>query len=329
MKNNPNINRNQESLNNRRLWITNSVWVIIVLIILLFFHKCSSEKNKDISLLKDMKNSLEQANSRLQKQNDSLQDSLDFYQSWKAVLISERKTVNGKRGTNVSISFVGKNEPGKSEMFIPDVVITKKIRIPSNNGFLPELRSIPSTKVSVKDTSKFNPLYITFELYKSNPDSTWTLSSTKLELNSFNEYNLQSLEAKSTVKIKVGSSGYFPFPLPFDLDYYHQFTEYIPNPYREKAEKSFRNGLIFGAISAGLYGISEAVGNPIYTDYGNNSVAKEKSNKILFLRIGSGVFAAASLFEFYQTIHYHNLEGKFIVSPTKVGAKIYLDKKQK
>jgi hypothetical protein len=105
----------------------------------------------------------------------------------------------------------------------------------------------------------------------------------------------------------------------------HTYIEYLPNPYRCKAEESFASGIIFGGISVSTYVISEILGHPKYWDNRDNSDAEKKSSQILALRIISGVSAVASVFEFSRTVHFHKMESKYIISPTKIGLTINLN----
>jgi len=68
------------------------------------------------------------------------------------------------------------------------------------------------------------------------------------------------------------------------------------------------------------------MGHPKYWDNRDNSDAERKSNWILGLRIGSGVAAAYSGFEFGRTIYFHKMETRFIVDPTTIGLILYLDR---
>ena len=139
----------------------------------------------------------------------------------------------------------------------------------------------------------------TATLQKINPDSSWVLFQRSMAF---------------------GGTGFEP------INYKHTFTEYLPNTYRKKKENSFKLGIGLGILSGGFYALSESVKNPIFIEGEDNSDAQKRSDKIKYLRLASAITGIGSAFQFTRTIHFHNLEGKFIVNPTSIGLKINLNK---
>lgn len=112
----------------------------------------------------------------------------------------------------------------------------------------------------------------------------------------------------------------------YKLSYKYNFLEYVPNKYSSKEENAFNWALICGITSAGLYAGSEALGHPEFWDGKDNSHARNKSDLIRGLRVGSAVFGTLSLIEFGRTIYFHN-KCKLYLSPTSIKLNISLDKK--
>jgi hypothetical protein len=278
----------------RRSFILGSI--IVGLIILLFFQKCSGDK-KDAQIV------------NLIAQNDSLQNSLNDIKNHKCVLVINRGTdyKTGKNGYHINIVEVPKDDVGYDYAFIEDKYVIKripyKVKVP-----------VPCPMITCPDANQD----LINQIAK-----TESLLNDSLDVCLDKQYRQDSVVVLMAKKIQLKS---FLLNSPPSINYTNTFIEYLPNPYREKAEKSFKRAILSGIISAGLYATSEALGNPVFIDGKDNASAQKKSDLILGLRISSGIFGFASLFETGRTFYFHKMEGKFIISPTTIGLTLYLDK---
>jgi hypothetical protein len=152
------------------------------------------------------------------------------------------------------------------------------------------------------------------------------LSKVNLEVNLTKQYRDDKIITLVKKEVPLSLSNLFSMNNTL-LEESHTYIEYLPNPYRQKAENSFWTGVTFGIASAGCYAISEGMGHPKYWDGLDNSAAEKKSNQIQALRVASTIFGTASVLEFGRTVYFHNMESKFIINPTKIGLTINLDSK--
>lgn len=324
--------RNQYEIErtNRKWWTSLSIFLFVLFLIFLFFCKCERDKSaKRINELEKANQELLIENVRLECENEHMKKEIDLmedvielqkkvinnYESKKPVLIITRETQKGKKGTKVQIAEVDTMFSGVQEAFIPDKYVKVKSEKPHKTKTFE--KKVSENVVIEDDCKEYINAYtkpiqdslnqikndsIEVVMDKKSPDGNFFISSRKMSYGQMLSMNVNPV---------MGIS--------------HTLTEYWENPYRRKAEKSFRNGVILGVAGAGVYGVTEAMGHAIFYDPpADNSAAERKSATIKGLRVGAGVLGAASLVEFGRAWHFHKLEGKYIVSPTTVGVSVNL-----
>ncbi|HLP86340.1 MAG TPA: hypothetical protein VK153_00455 [Candidatus Paceibacterota bacterium] len=290
----------RKRIKNERIVTHLSYLVIIAILIILFCRKCDGYE-RIIEAQGYIIDALKDENSLL----------LNELKNQKAVLnINEDGNV-----LYVSAVISDVNDPRPSEQVVRPIKVPYRVSVPTVDS---------SAIMMAEDCAKANDGLIALLAEKDDL------------LKRVNKFLDNSIETCVDKQYRQDSSVVLVkerFPLrsflsdvPPSINYSHTYIEYLPNPYREKAEKNFRWGVGFAGGAVALYGISEALGHPKFRDDIDNSDAEKKHNQILSLRIGSGVLAAASMFEFGRTIYFHKMEGKFIVDPTKFGLVLYLDK---
>ncbi|MFH1151645.1 MAG: hypothetical protein V1788_00805 [Nanoarchaeota archaeon] len=284
-------------------WIIHAIYLAIFIAILLLWKCCSGKTEKEnqenmVSLIVP-----------LTQENDSLKLRISELENRKAVLIVQNAIdLDNHSGKFVEAIIVPSDDSRESSLFIKDVIKPVKVLVPVECPSIPECPPCPdANKDLVNLIAEMDSLL----------DASLKVCLTK-------QYRTDSSKVLIDRNIQIKA---FLMSLAPPINYTHTYIEYLPNPYRRKAENSFWRGVGFGAASAGCYIISESLGHPKYWDNRDNSDAEKKSNAIFWWRTGSTVFGAASLFEFGRTIYFHHREGKFIISPTKIGLTINLDYK--
>lgn len=286
--------------------VTHSFYLIaIVIIILLFNHKCQGYE-ADLVAHNDFES----------QQEDEITNLQDKLNNQRAVLYVRDSTIDGNHGKYVNAIISNFSDDNVSKKFFPEIKV--RVSYPVHDSF----------PFAVVDTITVKKL---LDCEKQNLD----LLNAKLKMDSLlsdsltvcldKEYRNDSTVIMMQKSIRIDA--FITNPSSAMVNYKNTFVEYLPNPYRAKTKNSFWMGVGFAGVSTALYAVSEAQGSPVYWDNRDNKSAVEKHNLIMTLRIASGISAAASLFEFGRCIHFHNMEGKFIVNPTNIGLVLYLDKK--
>ena len=286
-------------------WIIHVIYGVIIIAILLLWKCCCGEKEKECQEKMSSIISLTLENDSLKLRINELENQL---KNQKAVLNITDTVKNHSSGKFIEAIIVSSDDSRESSRFIKDVVKIVKVEVPVSVE-CPPVPECPDVNKSLVDSlSKMN---------KSLDDS--------IDVCLDKQYRTDSARILMQKRLSLRS---FTSMTPPSLDYSHTYIEYLPNPYRRKAENSLLGGICFATASIGFYGVSEALGHPVYFDDRDNSAAQRKHNQILALRILSGVSAAASVVEFGRTISFHHMEGKFIVNPTKIGLTINLDSRK-
>lgn len=314
---------------NRERFITHGAYLVIIVILLICFKCCTSNTEQKY-------NEQLQGKDELLKAKDEsiglLNKTVQGLENRKAVLIVKDTTVDKKHGRYVMAIIDCTDGTRPSAAFFADIKVPYKVPVPipcpkcpevnKDRVALPVLPIIPgsdnneSIKSSKVNMEQAKPPLLT---------NDWSGDSIKVSLNKqYRQDTIKTLFEKNiSLKTFLLSS-----PLP-SIDFTHQYTEYLPNEYRAKSERTFWYGVGFAGLSGLLYGASELVGHPQYFDDRDNSGAQDKHNLIMGLRAASGLSGAASLFNFGRSIHYHHMEGKFIVYPTSIGLNIKLNTNKK
>jgi len=283
----------------RERFITHGFYLVVIIIIIILFRNCSGESKSNFE-------------AQLQSKNDSinlLNINIANLENRKAVLVVSNADSSGVTGRFVEAKIVPMNDLGKSSIFIADVIKRIEIKVP----YLVECPPAPKTEpcpIVVIDSCKEKVCL------DSLINDTVNVSLTKQYRD---DVPISLVQKKILLKDFLSSS-------PPSLDYNNVYVEYLPNIYRQKTKNAFWSGVGLGGSSIILYGISEWLGHPVFIDGRDNSSAQRKHDLIFGLRVSSAVTAAASIIEFGRTVHFHNMEGKFIINPTKVGLVIDLDK---
>ncbi len=321
----------EENLERSNLWKKTlggtSVILLVALIVVILCSKCSGDKMvKENNDLKVANYELFIENFDLGKENDSLKKELSEVKYERDSLEAEneilRERINYAENLKpiLLVTKITRHVERKQIIEVDAVMAPKSSKYSSHVSFEHELCNYDSIKFE-NDTLKMK-----LEFGKEVLD---------LALNSLNQIMNDSVEVVMTkenpdnswelLRSRAAYQDMLDMPVNPVIEGSHVFTEYWDNPYRIKKEKSFRNALILTGVSGGLYGLTEAMGHPVFRDYpADNSVAQRKSNTIKGLRIGAGVVGAVAVFEFARTWHFHNMEGEYIISPTEVGVSINL-----
>ena len=270
--------------------------LIGILIILLFLQKCDGDKKLQACLENEM---------NLKKEIAQLKDSL---LNQKAIPI----VTNTKGGRTVSAKIVPLKDGRPETLFIADVIkkVPYEVKVPVYvQDSLCEIR----LKNCLNDNEQAIGVFLELDSLLNNPIK---ICLEKVGKDSVETLYEQQIHLKDFLLKSPPSVNYLSVPR----------MEYLENPYRIKAEKSFKRAIISGIISAGLYGTSTLIGPAIFIDGRDNSSAKKTHNQIRALQAGSTLVGLYSVFEFGRTIYFHHMEGKFIVGPNKIGLTINLEK---
>jgi hypothetical protein len=329
--------------------ITRKVWwrrgAIVLFIILLFLAECnrkarvdSNDKDVVISELIDSIGDLHKRINFLENNLVEVEDELAEKNSKEPTLVITRTTTkSGRPATQAEIIIVDTMFDAQTKAIIPDRTYGKPALMVTTITKTSEEKQIINIDAVIVPKSSDYKSHMSFEIDLKDD------SISREECDAYIEYLKDSLDDLKNDSIEIVMDKKSPdgnfFLGSRKMSYAdilsmevnpvigisHTFTEYWDNPYRRKAEKSFRNGVIFGVAGAGLYGVTEWIGHPIFRDSpADNSDAQQKSNTIKGLRIGAAVLGTVSLVEFTRAWHFHRLEGKYIVSPTTVGVSVNL-----
>ncbi len=288
-----------EPKKNRR-WMVHVLYLAILIAILLLWKCCSDKKEKeyDSTLI-----SLSKKADSLTNENGALKIKINELENRKAVLVSRDTTENHLSGRFVKAIIVPKEDSRNSSMFMKDIVKKVRVEVP----VLVECPPVPKC-----------------------PDITPLVDSLN-KANAFLDYSIDICMDKyyRTDSARILLHKNLPVRELFSekhtsIQYNHSFIEYLPNEYRKKSENAFWRGVVSGAISIGTYAWSESLGHPTFFDDRDNSAAQTLHNQIFTLRTISTVSALYSAFQFQRAWHFHNMEGKYIVSPTGIGLSIDL-----
>jgi len=290
---------------------THVFYFVIIVIILLLFRCCSGKK--DII-----------SNLTIQQKQDSinlLKQNVKCLENRHAVIFVQDTTVNKKHGKYVRTALVvGKDNLPFSSLFIADVKVPYRVNVPSKDRCHCKVVK-PSYFLSWPPYFKNKDITINNGVVKNDPvlsnsmtvclDKTYRQDSSRILFQG--KIEPQNLLLNSTQSVNFN----------------HKYIEYLPNPYRLKAEKAFWTGVGTAGAAALLYGASEIVGHPKYWDDQDNGAAKKKHNLILGLRTGSAILGGLSVISFGRTVYFHKMEGKFIVNPTSINLQINLNESTK
>lgn len=299
----PNEVSNSEKTKKNRRWMIHVIYCMIIIIIILLCRCCSGKKEKEYEAVK----------ISLLSEIDSLNLRINQLENRKAVLnVTENVNMNNSHGTFVKAIIVSLEDKRDSSLFIKDIVKIVNVPVP----FLVKCPPIiPSKKCPDIDKDL---VYFVADMNNSLNDS--------IDVCLDKQYRTDSSRILMQKKLSLRD---FTSMNPPSLAYNHIYIEYLPNKYRAKAEDSFWNGILFTAISAGSYVFSESLGHPKYWDNQDNSKAERKSSLILGSRLISGASAFMATVEFGRAFYFHNMESKFIVSPTKIGLTLNLSPNNK
>jgi hypothetical protein len=305
------LERRIKRMKNERV-ITHVLYVLAIIIILLL--KCCSDKkhHKEISMLQHEKDSLINVNNNLKNKYDSLADVLNLQVNAYNLLA---KKCDSLKNENAKL----RNEINSLKNRKAIVEVTEE-----STGKWVEAKMVP-----LKVEAPYKLFLRDKECPKLPEDSCKQkiclddLAGDSLNVSLTKQYRTDTAKVLVNKKwsIRDITSGTFT-----SYNYKNTYIEYLPNPYRLKAQKSFWWGVGTGLGAIALYGTTEAMGHPKFFDDRDNSAAWRKHNLILGMRIGSGILGTISAVEFGRTIYFHHMEGKFIINPTSVGLTISLDK---
>jgi len=290
---------------------THVIYLVIIIILILLFRCCSGKKEIISNLVINQK----------QDSINLLKEKVNCLKNRQPIVFVQDTIVNKKHGKYVrALLVVGRDNLLPSSIFIADVKVPYRVNIPTKTCCHCKIVK-PSYFLSWPPYFKNKDIAINNGVVKDDPllsksltvclDKTYRQDSSKVLFEGKIEPQRLSLGSNSVV------------------NFTHSYIEYLPNPYRLKAEKSFWTGIGLAGTSALLYGASELLGHPKYWDGQDNTSAKRKHDLILGLRIGSAISGGLSVFSFGRTIYFHKREGKFIVNPTSVGLQINLDEPAK
>jgi hypothetical protein len=320
---------------------TRKIWwrrgVIALFIILLFLACCDRKVRKN---LKDANQTI----TNLTEVIDSLKGELNYSAYQYVVLQIEKENLEVENSEKDEIIDSLKNLVNHWQNQKPIVLVTKHIK-PSEGREITivEARIVPKSskypshvtiECSIEDSAQEKvPCVVTeedcqeyIEAYTESPrdslnqikNDSIVVVMAKTTPDSTSEVSRRAVEYYSLINAPIDES---PNPIAT-----HTLAEYTAMAcyYRQKAENSFWNGVISGGGAAVLYGVTEAMGHPIFRDVPpyNNSAAEMKSITIKGLRVVSGVWAGLSIIEFIRAWYFHNMEAKFIVYPTELGVSL-------
>lgn len=285
---------------NRR-WMIHAIYLAILIAILLLWKCCSGKTEKEhqanmISLMVP-----------LTQENDSLKSRINQLENQKAVLVVTNTVKNHSSGKFVEAIIVSSDDPRESSLFIEDVIkrVPFKVLVSVECPPVPKCPELPIAKDSC--------------IEKVCLDS---LTKDSIEVCLDKQYRTDSSRILMLKKLALKD---FILDNP-SVNYPHTYTEYLPNPYRQKADKAFKNAMISGGSAVVLYGLTELAGHAKFWDDRDNSDAQLKSNLIVGTRVVVTGLAAYSFFKFQRVIHFHKMETKLIVHPTTIGLTLRLDK---
>jgi hypothetical protein len=290
-----------EEEKNKRNSLFFKIVSIALLIVILLMMQCNGKK------IKSMKKDLSDARFTIEQQDSAMNlavnriNELESRKAIPAIIVS-----GPSGGTTVGAVLVSANDMRPESLFIKDVVI--KIASKVSPPPAPVAVNLPCPP-PVDQSSLLNKI-ASLESLNHN--------SINVELNKkYGDDKEQTLFAKSLTLNELNSN-----PIYFE----NKYIEYLPNPYRVKAQNNFWVGIGLAGGSAILYGISESLGHPVYIAGRDNSSSNNKHDQIQALRIGSALLGVASAIEFGRTVYFHNMETRFIINPTSVGLKININK---
>ena len=275
--------------------------IIVGLIILLFLQKCSGDKKE-----KNLKAVIKLQDNSIDMRDKKIADLKHTLRNQKAIPI----VANVKNGKTIGAKIVSLKDNRPEIVFVPDIIknIPYKVEVPIVDSTL---------AMRLKNCNDDNEQIVGMLL------ETESLLSDSIKLCMDKQYRQDSTVIMWEKSIQLKS---FMLNSPPSIDYTHTYIEYLPNSYREKAENAFERAIVAGIFSAGFYAVSEGIGNPIFINGQDNTEAQKLHDQIFWLRVGSAVTGAYSVFEFARVIHFHKMEGKFIINPTKIGLTVNLDK---
>ena len=293
--------KENSSLKKRMRW-ERSFWIaVIIVLVILLLRTCNELKLS------------EKDNQNKKAQIDYLSNRVLNLLNNKAVLVVKDTMVNKKSGKYAMAILVNMNDKRPANLFLEDkrILVPYKVEVPV---------SAPvdsSAIIMLEDCAKANEGLAALLIETNN------LLEDSIVACMDKQYRDDSAVIMMQRKIQLRS---FLLNPPPSINYSNVYIEYLPNPYRQKTKNAFWTMLGSATASVLFYAHSEQLGNPIFIDGADNSKAQRKSDGILGLRILSGASAAFTLFEASRTIHFWNMESKFIVDPTTLKFVLYLDK---